>query len=266
MPILEELVPCFECGSKNILVRGDLRIGFGATCEECGTGLNPSINDHGCETMIKAISSWNDETCIGVCRPCADCGAQPEIARKEDVHVIKCQNQCVCIGVPAHWFPNLETAQSVWNRVNRRIEIFGDDFQAAGEYTDGEVTRLRDKIKNHKSLEGKMVLRTHRARERCPKIVKLKKSTCPNVCECCGFDFSLAYGDLGKDYIECHHRTPLHLLREESETRVNDLALVCSNCHRMLHRKSGKLISIEHLIEIIMKNRVVNSSSVQRQR
>ncbi|MCA2215827.1 HNH endonuclease [Jidongwangia harbinensis] len=50
--------------------------------------------------------------------------------------------------------------------------------------------------------------------------------------EACGFDFGPVYGPRGQDYIECHHRTPLHVIGETS-TRLTDLALVCSNCHSM---------------------------------
>jgi 5-methylcytosine-specific restriction protein A len=38
--------------------------------------------------------------------------------------------------------------------------------------------------------------------------------------------------------LECHHRKPLASLRPGQRTRLSDLALVCPNCHRMLHRMS----------------------------
>ncbi|OAD90717.1 hypothetical protein A7A78_14205 [Aequorivita soesokkakensis] len=55
-------------------------------------------------------------------------------------------------------------------------------------------------------------------------------------CEVCDFNFHKIYGDLGKGYIECHHTTPLSQIAGESITTLDDLALVCSNCHRMIHR------------------------------
>jgi 5-methylcytosine-specific restriction protein A len=39
----------------------------------------------------------------------------------------------------------------------------------------------------------------------------------------------------GADYIECHH-VDLLADTEVTLTRLEDLALVCANCHRMLHR------------------------------
>ncbi|WP_407643599.1 HNH endonuclease [Agromyces kandeliae] len=54
-------------------------------------------------------------------------------------------------------------------------------------------------------------------------------------CEACGFEFSTAYGPRGEGYIEVHHVSPLHVTGE-TETSLESLALVCSNCHRMCHR------------------------------
>lgn len=68
-------------------------------------------------------------------------------------------------------------------------------------------------------------------------------------CEVCSFDFEVKYGQRGKDYIEAHHKTPISELEEETELTVDDLAMVCSNCHRMLHRSPW--ITVHELIEII---------------
>jgi 5-methylcytosine-specific restriction protein A len=54
------------------------------------------------------------------------------------------------------------------------------------------------------------------------------------ACEACGFDFARTYGERGHGYIECHHVEPLHVGGEGPRT-IHDLALVCSNCHRMIH-------------------------------
>ncbi|WP_427888645.1 HNH endonuclease [Kribbella sp. GL6] len=50
----------------------------------------------------------------------------------------------------------------------------------------------------------------------------------------CGFDFNATYGTCGSGYIECHHRTPLGVTGQ-THTLLADLALICSNCHRMIH-------------------------------
>lgn len=70
-------------------------------------------------------------------------------------------------------------------------------------------------------------------------------------CEICEFDFESKYGQRGKDYIEAHHKTPISELEESVELTVKDLAMVCSNCHRMLHRPPW--IKVEELIQIIQR-------------
>lgn len=50
----------------------------------------------------------------------------------------------------------------------------------------------------------------------------------------------------GRQYIECHHHNPLSERSEnewlnEVKTTIKDVDIVCSNCHRMLHRKRPAL-------------------------
>jgi 5-methylcytosine-specific restriction protein A len=54
-------------------------------------------------------------------------------------------------------------------------------------------------------------------------------------CEACSFDFKATYGPRGARFIEAHHIKPVHTLVPGSKTRLEDLALFCSNCHRMVH-------------------------------
>lgn len=70
------------------------------------------------------------------------------------------------------------------------------------------------------------------------------------VCECCGFDFSKAYAEIGDDYIEIHHRYPVS--QRGGDYVVNpkkDLVPLCSNCHSMIHRIGGQgdCMSLEDL-------------------
>ena len=90
--------------------------------------------------------------------------------------------------------------------------------------------------------EGAILTRTHRARERSGKLSQKKKASVLKefgklACEVCGFDFSLSYGERGNGFIECHHVKPVSELTPGSKTKLNDLVLVCSNCHRMIHRQ-----------------------------
>ena len=82
-----------------------------------------------------------------------------------------------------------------------------------------------------------------------PKLVADAKAKYGYVCQVCGFDFEATYGPLGHEYIECHHLDPLSERPEADEphlTSLDEVAMVCSNCHRMIHRKRPAL-SIDEL-------------------
>lgn len=93
-------------------------------------------------------------------------------------------------------------------------------------------------------LEGRIVWRWHRQRERAPrkaaeKKAKMRRELGELRCEVCAFSETEAarrFGALTGDIFECHHTRPLHLLTGTTKTRVSDLAVVCPTCHRSLHR------------------------------
>lgn len=122
----------------------------------------------------------------------------------------------------------------LWNNdSNNYDKPFGEEFSAS---------------------EGSMELRYHYQRERSTILVKKKKEEFKSVygkvkCEICGFCFEEIYPrNLSKDYIEAHHKTPLSKISAKIKTTLEDLMLVCSNCHRMIHRTKECEINLQELI------------------
>ena len=90
--------------------------------------------------------------------------------------------------------------------------------------------------------EGKLVERTHKARERNNQVISLakdnfKKSHGRLYCQICEFDFEKNYGEIGKDFIEGHHTIAVCDMTPEHKTKIEDIAMLCANCHRMIHKK-----------------------------
>ena len=90
--------------------------------------------------------------------------------------------------------------------------------------------------------EGKEVYRAHRRLERDSNFItqlKIKKFQEDGdlSCKICSFSYYKVYGELGNGYIEAHHITPVSKLKGDRKTTEEDIVFVCSNCHRMLHRK-----------------------------
>jgi len=103
--------------------------------------------------------------------------------------------------------------------------------------------------------EGRVLTAVHTRRERSASAVRRKKdavlaATGSLVCEACGFDFEVVYGELGHGYAECHHTVPLAELGRVQQTRLKDLAIVCSNCHRMIHR-SRSMLTVQQLSTVV---------------
>jgi 5-methylcytosine-specific restriction protein A len=95
-------------------------------------------------------------------------------------------------------------------------------------------------VEDMEAAEGRILTRVHRTRERNRTLVAARKAAALKkrgrlVCEVCEFNFEERYGERGQGFIECHHTQPVHTLRPGQRTRASDLALVCSNCHRMIH-------------------------------
>jgi 5-methylcytosine-specific restriction protein A len=102
--------------------------------------------------------------------------------------------------------------------------------------------------------EGALAFGLHARRERDSSAVQKKKADAMRragalACEACTFDFGAIYGSMGASFIECHHRSPLALFGERP-TRLSDLALVCSNCHRMLHRSGATVEELATALRI----------------
>jgi len=99
------------------------------------------------------------------------------------------------------------------------------------------VEREHDEVSH---FEGSILEKNHFTRERSKTLVNKKKQRVMRVegrlaCEACGFDFERIYGEHGHGFIECHHLKPMSQLTAETRTNLEDLALLCANCHRMIH-------------------------------
>lgn len=105
------------------------------------------------------------------------------------------------------------------------------------------------------ALEGaaRRTLRTHRRREWRLRLAKIHEALYRNkgrlVCEVpgCGFDFAATYGAAGIGYAQVHHKLPLGSRANATTTKLEDLAVLCANCHAMVH-VGGECRPIESLI------------------
>jgi len=116
---------------------------------------------------------------------------------------------------------------------------FRGGLEPTPELATGPTERSNNDSRPGTSLLEVRQYRMHRRIERHPRASLEAKRYHGTICQGCGFSFAEGYGDLGTGFVEAHHLQPLGGLREGVPVRYNvatDFAVLCSNCHRMIHR------------------------------
>jgi hypothetical protein len=104
--------------------------------------------------------------------------------------------------------------------------------------------------------ENRKIISLHVRRERDTLLSNDRKKIDNYICTVCGMSFKNLYGEeLGHNFAEAHHLTPLNTLKNEVLSTLADLCTVCSNCHSMLHRMDGKPSDVEKLKAIVLNNK-----------
>ena len=143
----------------------------------------------------------------------------------------------------------------IWLTQDFHLFVEREILKVYGGHVDS--INISDSTDVIEALEGNKKLRIHYSRERNQKLIKeikikaLKRDQFLK-CEVCSFSFRETYGPLGDGFIEAHHLSPLFESDDPVKTTANDIALVCSNCHRMLH-KGDPVYTIEQL-----KNKLIH--------
>jgi 5-methylcytosine-specific restriction protein A len=138
---------------------------------------------------------------------------------------------------PTHFI--LQRVNSIADIVSRDLAAFTIEESPGEYYTEGKArTRL---------------VNTH---ERNPRLRTEAVRIHGTHCQVCEFSFAEFYGPLGEGFIEIHHLRPV--ADYEGEVVVDptqDMAALCANCHRMIHRNPDHPLSIEELRYIIRVKR-----------
>ncbi len=106
--------------------------------------------------------------------------------------------------------------------------------------------KIIKEIKIVEAKEGKRYTSEAIFRTRNRALIEVKKAKSDYCCEVCKMSFKEVYGKIGEKYIIAHHVNPIGGRKRASKTTLDDIALVCANCHDMLHRKDPSM-SIDEL-------------------
>lgn len=120
------------------------------------------------------------------------------------------------------------------------------------EALDGRDTDVR--FATESDIEGTKteVLCLSRKRSRTLRDLAFKKAG--GVCCVCDRDFSKLLDGRGVRVLQVHHRKQLSARVAPSVTMVADLAVVCANCHMLLHLDSEQALDVDELRSMLQSS------------
>ena len=132
------------------------------------------------------------------------------------------------------------------DEATRIQELWGSDFAALSESAEASA------------VEGDKKLASHRRRERSrfivAKKIQLARSQGPIRCEVCLLSEDGVYPSTFSSRIfEVHHLQPLSDSDRPVKTTLQDLAIVCANCHRAIHATKTVEKNFELLKQVMLK-------------
>jgi 5-methylcytosine-specific restriction endonuclease McrA len=110
-----------------------------------------------------------------------------------------------------------------------------------------------------RAIEGILTESRRRSRTRSPKLRNAKLAQAGGQCEGCRTDFSKLPGGLdGRRVLTVHHREQLSAFDEPRTVTVDDLAVLCANCHMLVHSDPKKTMPVDELARRLRTRRGSN--------
>jgi predicted HNH restriction endonuclease len=187
--------------------------------------------------------------------------ARRESTRYELVIAGKRYPPKLVISLAAKIVSGKELAAKVFNAVEAKNYFIRRGFKVLDKSRNELLAKVVEEDELSEFPEGEANYRQHIHRERDTALARRAKAvrfakTGDLRCDVCDFSFIKKYGALGFGYIEAHHTIPISQLDGKRKTKMSELALVCSNCHRMFHH-GRTWLSIAELRKIIGQSRNV---------
>lgn len=162
-----------------------------------------------------------------------------------------------------NYLPKFRPSGNVYRVKEERLTKFGGVSGYVSHLLGGgyafrqpDYSTVKEPEPDVEYAEGERKMRESYFFTRNPKLVADAKKVYGYICQACGFDFEKKYGELGKHYIECHHKNPLSEQNESTPSTLEDVCMLCSNCHRMIHRTKPamELEQLRGILKEMQKN------------
>ena len=127
--------------------------------------------------------------------------------------------------------------------------IPGSDVFAA---TVWRAARGKPLSQTDRAVEGILTESRSRSRNAGLRLAALQRAG--GVCEGCGVNFAKKHGELGRHCLVVHHKRQFKDTDQPVETKLPDLAVVCANCHMMIHVNRDRALTLAQLKKRIGRN------------
>lgn len=176
-------------------------------------------------------------------------------SHQRDVKWLLAQDAVPVSDLPEGLQGPLQAQQAVIHAEATDVESVLSAWGSSYDHTHGPTAVGADlEVNVPVAYEGQLtrVLRWHRSRENWIRQAKVRQELASSgrlLCEVpnCGFNFAKVYGVIGNGYAQVHHRKPLSTVTYGEPVTMDDLMIVCANCHVMIHR-GGECRDVSGLI------------------
>lgn len=103
-----------------------------------------------------------------------------------------------------------------------------------------------------KRMEG--MLTESKSKFRDPALRSAALAQADGRCAGCGKNYRRVARGKGEKCLVVHHKKQLKDIDQPQETRVSDLAVVCANCHMMIHANRDKALTIAQLQKLLLRH------------
>ena len=102
-----------------------------------------------------------------------------------------------------------------------------------------------------RAVEGLVTESRSKRRNSALRATALRRSN--GTCAACGVDFNSVLGGRGLRCLVVHHTKQLKDRDTPAETNINDLAVVCANCHMLIHENPNQAMPVPELHRLLGK-------------
>ena len=150
--------------------------------------------------------------------------------------------------VPVDWQPDFPPIKILLGAEQFTVRPLA---QEQVEILERRVALTREAIHRLEVTEGQLHRTEVTFRKRNRTIIEAKKKLSDGSCEVCGFRFADAYG-IKTLCLVAHHMKPIGRRKRASTTSLEEIALLCPNCHTVAHTAEPPL-STEAIRKMLRK-------------